>query len=172
MIILGIDPGMADTGWAVVEALPAARSRLLGHGVVRTEPPAALPERLARIHAGVLALLEEHRPDQMAVEEMFFLKAAHTVRATLQARGVILLAAAQRGVSVSEYNPRQVKLALTGSGSAEKPQMQRMVMSALGLADIPRPDDAADAAALALCHLRSMKGKGMRVLERIGKGGG
>lgn len=170
MIILGIDPGMADTGWAVVESLPSSPPRLLGCGVIRTDPPAALPERLLRIHAGILALLKEHRPSDMAVEEMFFLKAAHTVRATLQARGVILLAASQCGASVREYNPRQVKLALTGSGSADKLQMQKMVRSALGLSEILRPDDAADAAALALCHLRSMKGKGLRVLDRIGKG--
>ncbi len=169
MRILGIDPGVADTGWAVLEQLPPGGSaRLLASGLVRSAPPAPLPERLLAIHKEIGALLNAHRPEAMAIEEMFFLKAANTVRASLQARGVILLAASQARVPVSEYNPRQVKSALTGSGAALKPQMQKMVQRALGLPDILRPDDVADAAAIALCHLRSARIKRLRVLGRIG----
>ena len=167
MTVLGVDPGLADTGWALVEDRPAGPA-LLASGILRTSPRAALPERLEQIHAGLLRILRERKPEQLAVEEMFFLKAAHTVRATLQARGVILLAASQSRVPVQEYNPRQVKIALTGSGSADKVQMQRMIRSALSLRDVLRPDDVADAAAIALCHLRRSKARRFTVLERIG----
>lgn len=166
MRVLGIDPGLAETGWAVLEAAPGG-GRLLASGLVRTEPPAALSERLNRLHEELGRVIEWHRPDAMALEEMFFLKAAHTVRACLQARGVILLAAAQGRLPVKEYNPRQVKSSLTGSGAAAKAQMQRMVQRALSLPEPLRPDDVADAAAIALCHLRAGR-QGMRVLERIG----
>jgi len=161
---------MADTGWAVVEqSAPTAEARLLASGVVRTAPPAALGERLRSIHAELAGLLREHRPHAMAIEEMFFLKRADAMRSTLQARGVILLAAAQAAVTVAEYNPRQVKSMLTGSGRAEKGQMQRMVQRTLGLAEPLRPDDTADAAAIALCHLRSNRYKRLRVLDRVGR---
>jgi crossover junction endodeoxyribonuclease RuvC len=104
----------------------------------------------------------------MAIEELFFLKAAQSVRATMQARGVILLAACQAQAPVHEYNPRQVKISLTGSGAAEKPQMQKMVQAALALKEILRPDDVADAAAIGLCHLRASRHKAFKVLDRIG----
>lgn len=168
MKILGIDPGVSETGWAVLDHTAPAGPALLASGVIRTAPPAALSERLRDIHAAVTAVLEAHRPDSVAIEEMFFLKAAHTVRATLQARGVILLAAAQARLPVSEYNPRTVKVALTGSGNAEKAQMQRVVQAVLKLREILRPDDVADAAAIALCHARSSRYKTFKVLDRFG----
>ncbi len=168
MTVLGIDPGVSETGWAVLDSSVPAAPRLLASGVIRTSPPAALSERLRDIHAAVSGVLETHRPDSVAIEELFFLKAAHTVRATLQARGVILLAAAQARKPVSEYNPRTVKLALTGSGGAQKQQMQRVVQSALKLSEILRPDDVADAAAIALCHVRSSRYKSLKVLDSFG----
>jgi len=167
MTVLGVDPGMADTGWALVEDRPAGPA-LLASGILRTSPRTALPERLRAIHEGLSRILLLHKPDEVAVEEMFFLKAAHTVRATLQARGVILRAASQSKIPIHEHNPRQVKIALTGSGSADKVQMQRMIRSALSLQDVLRPDDVADAAAIALCHLRRSKARRFTVLERIG----
>lgn len=171
MKILGIDPGVADTGWAVLEQEPPAGAvRLVASGIVRTAPPVPLPDRLNAIHAGVAELLRDHRPDILAIEEMFFLKRANTMRATLQARGVILLAAAQAKTAVIEYNPKHVKTTLTGSGSAEKSQMQKMVQRTLGLAEPLRPDDTADAAAIALCHLRSSRYKSLKVLDRVGRG--
>lgn len=170
MRILGIDPGVADTGWAVVEQEAGTGAvRLTASGIVRTSPPTPLPERLRDIHSELAALLQEHKPDAMALEEMFFLKRADTMRSTLQARGVILLAAAQARTSVVEYNPKQVKSTLTGSGAAEKAQMQKMVQKTLGLAAPLRPDDTADAAAIALCHLRSNRYKRLQVLDRVGR---
>ena len=169
MRILGVDPGMADTGWAVLEHLTDPPGhRLAFSGIIRTVPLHALPERLNLLHASISALLSRYIPDAMAIEEMFFLQAAHSIRATLQARGVILLAAAQAKVPVSEYNPRQVKSALTGSGAAQKAQMQKMVQRTLGLAEQLRPNDVSDAAAIALCHLRLSRFKNVRVLDKIG----
>jgi crossover junction endodeoxyribonuclease RuvC len=126
------------------------------------------PERLRTIYGELLRVLKEHEPLAVAIEEMFFLKAAHTIRASLQARGVILLAAAQARKPISEYNPRAVKLSLTGSGSAAKAQMQSAVQKSLGLKEKLRPDDVADAAAVALCHLRSQRISRLKVLARFG----
>ncbi len=165
--VLGVDPGMHETGWAVLDGA-AASPRLLASGCIRTLPGRPLPERLKDIHAGLGAVLAEHAPDACAMEEMFFTTIANTVRATLQARGVALLAVAQSGREVHEYNPKTVKLALTGSGRAEKAQMQTMVQKALGLAEKLRPNDVADAAAIALCHLRSGRMKGLHVLDAWG----
>jgi len=166
--VLGIDPGVSETGWAVLSGGDSTQPRLAGSGVVRTTPAQELPARLRLIHEAVSRLISRHRPDAVAVEEMFFLKAAHTIRCALQARGVILLAAAQADCPVSEYNPRTVKATLTGSGAADKPQMQRVVSRSLGLACLLRPDDVADAAAIALCHLRAGRIKRFQVLERHG----
>ncbi|MCX5793900.1 MAG: crossover junction endodeoxyribonuclease RuvC [Elusimicrobia bacterium] len=163
--VLGIDPGVSETGWAVLCGEAGAAPRLEDSGLIKTFPAQPLPERLCLIYGAVARLLERHRPQDVAVEEMFFLKAAHTIRGTLQARGVILLAAAQAGCAISEYNPRTVKSALTGSGAADKRQMQRLVSKTLGLADLLRPDDVADAAAIALCHLRCGRVKRLQVLE-------
>ncbi|MBI4386716.1 MAG: crossover junction endodeoxyribonuclease RuvC [Elusimicrobia bacterium] len=168
MITLGIDPGLADTGWAVVDSSPGETPRLVSSGVVQTPAAAGLPDRLGFIYRRISEILSSHRADSVAVEEMFFLKAAHSVRASLQARGVILLAAAQSGMPVAEYNPRQVKSTLTGSGAASKGQMQKMIQRLLALREPLRPDDVADAAAIALCHLRAGRMKGLRVLDRIG----
>ncbi len=170
LTVLGIDPGVSETGWAVLRGgeVPA----LVESGLIRTLPSQPLPERLTIIHAAVAGLLARHRPQAMAIEEMFFLKAANTIRGTLQARGVILLAAAQTGCPISEYNPRSVKAAITGSGAAAKRQMQLIVSRALRLDDILRPDDVADAAAIALCHLRAGRIKRLRVLEVHGAAGG
>jgi crossover junction endodeoxyribonuclease RuvC len=167
--VLGVDPGLHETGWAVVDGA-AASPRLVASGVIRTHPGGLLPHRLQALHGELSAVLSEHAPDSCAIEEMFFTTAAVTVRASLQARGVALLALAQSGRAVHEYNPRTVKLTLTGSGKAEKAQMQTVVQKALGLADKLRPNDVADAAAIALCHLRTGRMKGLRVLDSWGGG--
>lgn len=161
--VLGIDPGVSETGWAVLDS-----KGLRASGLVKTYPEAPLPDRLKQIHGAIAAILAEHKPDEVAIEEMFFIKAAKSIQATLQARGVILLAAAQAGLPISHYNPRTVKITLTGSGDAAKAQMQRMLQKALTLPEILRPDDVADAAAIALCHLRTNRYKRLKVLERIG----
>lgn len=171
MIVLGIDPGVSETGWAVLESGADKTPRLRAAGLIKTQPGPALSERLKAIHNALVAILAEHQPQEVAIEEMFFLKAAHTIRATLQARGVILLAAALARKPVSEYNPRTVKLTLTGSGTALKPQMQAIVQKSLGLAQRLKPDDVADAAAIALCHLRSQRVKNFKVLDQFGGNG-
>ncbi len=165
--VLGVDPGVSETGWAVLAAGQGAPA-LLDSGCIRTSPRTPLPERLKTIHRALGDVFRRHAPCSMAVEEMFFVKVAHTVRATLQARGVVLLAAADAGVEVREYNPRQVKMALTGSGAAPKAQMIRMTQAALNLKEPLHPDDTADAAAIALCHLRAGRARGLRVLARVG----
>lgn len=167
--VLGVDPGLHETGWAVIDGASAS-PRLVASGVIRTLPGVLLPLRLKAIHAELEAVIKEHAPDACAIEEMFFTTIAVTVRATLQARGVALLAFAQAGHAVHEYNPKTVKLALTGSGRAEKAQMQTVVMKALGLAERLRPNDVADAAAIALCHMRTGRMKGLRVLDAWGGG--
>jgi crossover junction endodeoxyribonuclease RuvC len=168
MTILGIDPGMHETGWAVVDGSTPAAPRLVASGVIRTQPGVPTPERLVAIHQELSEVIREHGPKACAVEEMFFVKEAHTVRATLQARGVVMLAVAQAGHKVHEYNPKTVKSTVTGSGSAQKAQVQSMVQKALKLAEPLRPNDVADAAAIAICHIRAGRVKGLHVLDSWG----
>lgn len=161
--VLGIDPGVSETGWAVLEG-----QRLIASGCIRTSPRTPFPKRLHEIHDSLEDILREHRPEEVAIEEMFFTKTANTIRNTLQARGVAVLAATRNGAPLREYNPKTVKAALTGSGKAPKAQMQKMVQTVLGLKKKLTPDDVADAAAIALCHIRAGRAGGMRVLGRIG----
>ena len=149
--ILGIDPGTATTGFGVVEQ-QGNRFRAVEFGVIRTPAGQPLPERLERIFAGVNEIIERHRPQAAAVESRFFNVNVQTAFAVGQARGVILLACSQAGCTPFEYTPQQVKQAVVGYGKAEKHQVQEMVRVLLGLAEVPRPDDAADGLALALCH--------------------
>jgi crossover junction endodeoxyribonuclease RuvC len=151
VIVLGIDPGLANTGYGVV-AQRAGRLVALDGGVVET--PAGLPaeRRLSSIHGAIAALIEEHGPDSMALEELYFGQNARSAFAVGQARGVVMLAAGQRGIPCSGYTPQQVKGSVCGSGRAEKDQVARMVATLLGLAETPRPDHATDALAVAICH--------------------
>ncbi len=151
MIVLGIDPGLANTGYGVV-ARRGGRLLALDGGVITTAAQRAPERRLAEIHAAVDALLAEHQPDAMALEELYFGQNVRTAFAVGQARGAVLLAAGQRGVPCAGYTPQQVKGAVCGSGRAQKDQVARMVMALLGLSEEPRPDHAADALAVALCH--------------------
>jgi len=156
MIILGIDPGIATTGWGVVEKVPHGKVGkdfvMRDYGCVLTEAGLALEVRLAMLYKGVQEVLRENKPDAFVVEELFFNNNAKTALVVGQARGVILLAARHFGVPFFEYTPLQVKAALTGYGRAEKSQMQRMIQLILSLKEIPKPDDAADALAIAYCH--------------------
>ncbi|MET1232567.1 MAG: crossover junction endodeoxyribonuclease RuvC [Candidatus Limnocylindrales bacterium] len=150
MIVLGIDPGTAMTGYGLVERT-GSRLRAVDYGCLETPPGMPLPERLLLIQDGLIDLVESHQPDLVAVERLFFNKNVQTAFAVGQARGVALLTAARFGLPVYEYGPHEVKLAVTGHGRAEKVQVQRMVQVVLGLATLPRPDDAADALAIAIC---------------------
>jgi crossover junction endodeoxyribonuclease RuvC len=150
MIVLGIDPGTAALGYGVVEQR-GGTLRALDVGCLETSPDLSLGMRLRAIHACVSELIERHAPDLVGVERLFFTKNVQTAIAVSHARGVVLLAAAQHDVEVREATPNEVKSAVAGYGSADKEQVGRMVATILGLAEIPRPDDAADALAVAIC---------------------
>jgi len=156
MRVLGIDPGTATTGYGVVEETGEGL-RALAYGVVTTPPDLPLPRRLQTIYRELRRLVREWQPDAAAVEELYFNVNVRTAMGVGQARGVALLAMADEGLTVAEYGPGEVKQALTGYGGAEKRQMQEMVRMLLGLPSIPRPDDAADALAVAICHLHSAR---------------
>lgn len=151
MITLGIDPGTALLGFGVI--LSNGEPEVIEYGVVETLAGAPMPQRLVSLYDHVVGLLEEHRPDVVAIEQLFFARNVTTAIAVGQARGVVLLAAAKAGVPVVEYSPSEVKHAVVGYGKADKSQMQEMVRIILGMTSTPRPDDAADALAVALCHV-------------------
>jgi crossover junction endodeoxyribonuclease RuvC len=150
LIVLGIDPGTALTGYGIVERT-GSKLRMVDYGCVETVAGMELPKRLLEIHSAVLGLIDEHQPTAIGVERLFFNRNVQTAFAVGQARGVVLLAAAQRALPVFEYGPHEVKMAVTGYGRAEKKQVQRMVQLMLGMPNLPRPDDAADALAVAIC---------------------
>ena len=154
MKVFGIDPGSERTGYGCVES-DGSRHRLVVCGAIITSPRLGFPAQLLRIHQQLAALLAEHRPESVAVEGVFY---AANVRSALKlghARGVALLAAIEAGYECAEYSPAEIKRAVVGYGRAEKHQVQEMVKLLLGLAEVPRPDDAADALAVAICHIHS-----------------
>ncbi|HNZ64141.1 MAG TPA: crossover junction endodeoxyribonuclease RuvC [Bacillota bacterium] len=154
MVILGIDPGYAITGFGVLQ-YNKSHFRVLDYGVVRTGAGAPFPERLLAIQQALSDLLDRYRPDCVAIEELFFSRNTTTAIGAAQARGVAVVTAASSGLPVYEYTPIQVKLAVTGYGRAEKQQVQEMVRILLNLSEKPEPDDAADALAVAICHAHS-----------------
>lgn len=154
MLVLGVDPGTATTGYGLVRER-AGRLEALDYGVVTTSKDLPLARRLLIIHHELAGLIQVHQPDAVAVEELFFNRNVRTALAVGQARGVVLLTAASAGVPVAEYTPPEVKQAVTGYGAAPKAQMQAMVKLVLGLAEAPHPDDAADALAVAICCTHS-----------------
>ena len=156
MRVFGIDPGTAATGYGVIEE-NAGRLVLICFGTICTPAGMPLPHRLLELHGRLSELLALHAPDTAAVESLFFQKNVRTAISVGQARGAVLLALAQRGMPVGEYTPLEVKQAVTGYGGAEKRQVQVMVRTLLGLAELPKPDDAADALAVAICHAHSQK---------------
>ena len=151
VVVLGIDPGIANTGYGVVLTRGSTLAALDG-GVIATAARTPPEQRLARIHADVCALIEEHRPDAMAVEELYFGANASSAFVVGQARGVVLLAAGAAGIPCFSYTPQQIKQAVCGSGRAAKDQVQRMVGTLLSLPAPPEPDHAADALAVGICH--------------------
>ena len=154
MRILGIDPGYATIGFGLIEG-ERAQYTLLRYGVITTPPGIPLSSRLLQIDRDMEELIHTFQPDEMAVEELFFSKNITTGIAVAHGRGVLLCAAERCGIPLFEYTPGQVKMAVTGYGKAEKRQVMDMTKRLLKLAKTPRPDDAADALALALCHARS-----------------
>lgn len=154
MLVLGVDPGTALCGYGLVRTENDDPS-LVAYGAVSTPANSPLPLRLLRIYTELSALIREHRPDVAAVEKLFFAKNARTALTVGHARGVVLLVAAQANLPVFEYTPNEIKQAIVGYGRAEKHQMQQMVRMLLRLDHVPQPDDAADALAIALCHLQT-----------------
>ncbi|MDQ7030764.1 MAG: crossover junction endodeoxyribonuclease RuvC [Ardenticatenia bacterium] len=154
--VLGVDPGTAITGWGVVCG-DDRRLQLVAYGTIRTPAHTPLPERLLTIYEHITAVLRRYQPDVMAVEKLFFRKNVTTAIAVSHARGVILLAAAQARLLVEEFTPVEVKQATTGYGNADKRQVQEMVRRLLRLDVVPRPDDAADALAVAICRLHTFR---------------
>ena len=156
MIVIGIDPGLARVGYGVIEAdnrnpVPVC------YGCIETGRDRSTSERLLHIYNEVTALIDRYPPAQIAVEKLFFTKNITSGMSVSEARGVILLLAEQRKIPVTEYTPNQVKQAITGSGRADKRQMQEMITRLLRLPEIPRPDDAADALSIALCHIHILR---------------
>ena len=158
-VVIGIDPGTATMGFGLVRELPEGGDALgayevVEYGVLSTPAGEPMERRLLTLYTGLRDLLRKHRPAHAAVEQLFFGKNVTTAVTVGQARGVALLAAAEFGLAISEYKPAEIKFTVAGFGKADKPQMQRMVQTLLALDAPPKPDDAADALAVALCHLR------------------
>lgn len=152
-VILGIDPGTARLGYGVIEG--GIKPALLDAGVIETWPDQDMPGRLVTLYESLQELIEEFHPDRLAVETLIFARNVTTAISVGQARGVVLLAAAQGGVPVYEYSPSEIKHAIAGYGKADKPQMQEMVRLILNLRSVPQPDDAADALAIAICDAQT-----------------
>lgn len=156
MRILGIDPGIGRTGWGIIET-QGSKIKAISFGCIETKPNSEVGGRLFALHDEITNLIKEYKPQTLSIEELFFNKNVKTAFVVGQARGVILLAAAQHNLSVGIYTPPQVKMSLTGYGRAEKNQVGHMVKTILHLEKIPKPDDTADALAIALTHAFSKK---------------
>jgi len=157
MIIVGFDPGLATIGYGVIKTDKSRKAEMIDYGVISTPKDENLAVRLCLIEKGVKQIIDTFKPDEIAIEELFFAKNVKTAIAVAHARGVILLTANKECGKIFEYTPLQIKQALTGYGRADKNQIQQMVKTFLSLKAIPRPDDAADALAVALCHSQTNK---------------
>ena len=157
MIILGIDPGIAITGYGVITLDKSKKIKCVSYGCIRTEPKTESPQRLKILYNQLSQLIKKYKPDALVIEKLYFFKNLKTAMPVSEARGVILLAAVKRKIPIIQITPLQVKLAMTGYGRAKKKQIQRSVQRFLKLDKIPSPDDAADALALAITYLNSKK---------------
>ncbi len=156
MIIIGIDPGLATVGFGVIRKEKNGATAI-SYGCIRTSPEKQNPERLMEIYNEVNALFEKYSPSAVAVEKLFFTNNITSAMGVSEARGVIFLAAQQKNIPVIEYTPNQIKQAITGSGRADKKQIQEMIKRLLKLNELPQPDDAADGLSIALCHINIMR---------------
>jgi len=163
--ILGIDPGTAIVGWGIIDCGDSSNvQKVIAYGHIETDKSLSTAERLKEIDDGILLLIKKYEPREVAVEELFYFKNAKTVITVAQARGVIINTCFQNKLAIAEYTPLQIKQSLTGYGRADKSQMQKMIKSVLKLKSIPKPDDVADALAVALCHINSR-----RYIQKINK---
>ena len=162
MLAIGIDPGTAITGYGLVREEQDGSLSVVDYGVIETSADEKMPERLVQLYHNLKGIIDLHSPQSGAVEKLFFARNVRTALTVGQARGIALLALAESGVTIAEYSPNEVKQAVVGFGGADKIQVQKMVQALLELDQIPQPDDAADALAVAICHLHSAR---MRALE-------
>jgi len=161
MIVLGIDPGTAITGFGFVQEEQDGTLTVMEYGVIQTAAHLSMPKRLVELYQRIKEIILLHHPEMGAVEKLFFQRNVRTALTVGQARGVALLAMAEMGLQIGEYSPTEVKQAVAGYGGADKNQVQQMVRNILGLKEIPQPDDAADALAVAICHLHSARIRGL-----------
>lgn len=157
MLAIGIDPGTAITGFGVIREEQDGSLTVIDFGVIETSSKDSMPQRLVQLYQKLKIIIDQHNPQSGAVEKLFFARNVRTALSVGQARGVALLALAEAGVEISEYSPNEIKQAVAGYGGADKNQVQYMVRALLELEEIPKPDDAADALAVAICHLHSAK---------------
>jgi crossover junction endodeoxyribonuclease RuvC len=162
MLAIGIDPGTAITGYGLVREEQDGSLSVVDYGVIQTSADDSMPERLVQLYHNLKDVIDLHSPQSGAVEKLFFARNVRTALTVGQARGIALLALAESGVALAEYSPNEIKQAVVGYGGADKNQVQKMVQALLDLDQIPQPDDAADALAVAICHLHSAR---MRSLE-------
>jgi crossover junction endodeoxyribonuclease RuvC len=157
MLAIGIDPGTAITGFGVIREEQDGSLTVIDYGVIETSSKDSMPQRLVQLYQDLKQIIEQHNPQSGAVEKLFFARNVRTALSVGQARGVALLTLAEAGVELSEYSPNEIKQAVAGYGGADKNQVQYMVRALLELEEIPKPDDAADALAVAICHLHSAR---------------
>ena len=157
MLVIGIDPGTAITGYGLVREDETGKLIAVDYGVITTPSSMQMPDRLSVIYEELNTVLSKYKPHTSAVEKIFFSKNVKTAMSVGQARGVVLLSLAQTGIDIANYSPNEIKLSVTGYGGADKRQIQEMVKVLLELEEIPKPDDAADALAVAICHLQNVK---------------
>jgi crossover junction endodeoxyribonuclease RuvC len=157
MLAIGIDPGTAITGYGLVREEQDGSLSIVDYGVIQTSPDESMPQRLVQLYQNLKNVIDLHNPQSGAVEKLFFARNVRTALTVGQARGVALLALAEAGVELAEYSPNEVKQAVAGYGGADKNQVQAMVQALLDLEQVPQPDDAADALAVAICHLHSAR---------------
>jgi len=169
--VLGVDPGLTRCGVGIVEGTPGRLCTLVAYYVVYSDPADDLPTRLLHLDRSLAGLVAEHRPESIAVERVFSQHNVRTVMGTAQASAVAMLCAARRGLPVALHTPSEVKAAVTGNGRADKAQVTAMVTRLLRVTDPPRPADAADALALAICHIWRGGGAGLRLAAQTGRGG-
>jgi len=157
MLVLGIDPGTASTGYGLVREDQAGNISAVAYGVIKTSAKMPMPQRLLQLYQELKAIILLHSPDSSAVEKLFFQRNVRTAISVGQGRGVVILALAEQGIGIGEYNPMEIKQAVAGYGGADKHQIQQMVRALLNLEEVPKPDDAADALAVAICHIHTAR---------------
>jgi crossover junction endodeoxyribonuclease RuvC len=157
MVIIGIDPGISISGWGIIDFVSKNKINFLDCGCIKTSSSSDFSKRLLYIYTNIKFIIDKYKPEVAAIEELFFLKTFKSISHTIQARGAIILTLSMNNIPIFEYNPKSIKLAITGYGLATKIQIQNMIKTFLYLKSIPKPDDIADALAVAICHANTKR---------------